>query len=45
MGFTFEGIQESRVIVKNRNRDTAWFWMLDREWPEVKTNLEVMLYG
>jgi RimJ/RimL family protein N-acetyltransferase len=44
MGFTFEGIQESHMIVKDRSRDTAWFRMLDTEWPEVKTMLEAMLY-
>ncbi len=44
MGFTFEGIQESHMIVKDRNRDTAWFRMLDTEWPEVKAMLEAMLY-
>ncbi|ETW97883.1 MAG: hypothetical protein ETSY1_21000 [Candidatus Entotheonella factor] len=43
MGFTFEGIQASHMIVKDRNRDTAWFRMLDTEWPEVKTRLEAML--
>lgn len=32
-GFTFEGIQEAHYIVKDRNRDTAWFRLLDREWP------------
>lgn len=45
MGFTFEGIQESHVIVKDRNRDTAWFRMLHTEWPEVKAKLESMLYS
>ena len=45
MGFTFEGIQESHMIVKDRNRDTAWFRMLDTEWPEAKARLETMLYG
>ncbi len=45
MGFTFEGIQERHMIVKNRNRDTAWFRILDSEWPDVKTQLETMLYG
>ena len=43
MGFQFEGIQESHVIIKDRNRDTAWFRILDREWPEVKDQLEDML--
>jgi RimJ/RimL family protein N-acetyltransferase len=31
-GFTFEGIQEAHYIVKDRNRDTAWYRMLDHEW-------------
>jgi RimJ/RimL family protein N-acetyltransferase len=31
-GFTFEGIQEAHMIVKGRNRDTAWFRILDHEW-------------
>lgn len=43
MGFQFEGIQESHVIIKDRNRDTAWFRVLDREWPDVKERLEGML--
>lgn len=43
MGFQFEGIQESHVIIKDRNRDTAWFRVLDREWSEVKGRLEGML--
>jgi len=43
MGFTFEGIQERHMIVKDRSRDTAWFRILDTEWPEVKTMLEALL--
>ena len=45
MGFTFEGIQEQHMIVKGLNRDTAWFRMLDHEWPSVRRRLESMLYG
>ena len=45
MGFTFEGIQEYHYIIKGRNRDTAWFRILDREWPAVKTHLERLLNG
>ena len=45
MGFTFEGIQEQHMIVKGLNRDTAWFRMLDHEWPSVRRKLESMLYG
>jgi RimJ/RimL family protein N-acetyltransferase len=36
LGFTFEGIFRQHMIVKGRNRDTAWFSMLDREWPARK---------
>ena len=45
MGFLFEGIQEQHMIVKGRNRDTAWFRILDHEWPAVKQRLETLLYG
>ena len=45
MGFQFEGIQEQHMIVKGRNRDTAWFRILDHEWPAVRERLETMLYG
>lgn len=43
MGFRFEGIQEAHFIVKGRNRDTAWFRILDREWPKVRERLERMI--
>ena len=33
LGFTYEGTFRQMQIVKGRNRDTAWFSMLDREWP------------
>jgi RimJ/RimL family protein N-acetyltransferase len=45
MGFTFEGIQQYHMIVKDRSRDTAWFRILDHEWEEVKAMLEQRLYG
>lgn len=44
VGFKFEGIQESHFIVKSFNRDTAWYRILESEWPEVKQNLEQLLY-
>ena len=34
LGFRFEGIFRQHMIIKGRNRDTAWFAMLDSEWPE-----------
>jgi RimJ/RimL family protein N-acetyltransferase len=39
-GFQFEGIFRQHMIVKGRNRDTAWFSMLDHEWPRRKANFE-----
>jgi RimJ/RimL family protein N-acetyltransferase len=42
-GFTFEGIFRQHMVVKGQNRDTAWFAMLDREWPERKRAFEAWL--
>jgi RimJ/RimL family protein N-acetyltransferase len=39
-GFSFEGILRQHMIVKGRNRDTAYFSMLDREWPARKAAFE-----
>jgi RimJ/RimL family protein N-acetyltransferase len=39
-GFTFEGIFRQHIISKGRNRDNAWFSMLDSEWPTRKANFE-----
>ena len=39
-GFTFEGVFRQHMIVKGRNRDTAWFAMLDSEWPARKSAFE-----
>jgi RimJ/RimL family protein N-acetyltransferase len=39
-GFTFEGIFRQHMIVKGRNRDTAWYSMLDGEWPARKAAFE-----
>jgi RimJ/RimL family protein N-acetyltransferase len=36
LGFTYEGTFRQASIVKGRNRDTAWFSMLDSEWPSRK---------
>jgi RimJ/RimL family protein N-acetyltransferase len=43
LGFTFEGIQDAHYIVKGRNRDTAWFRMLDTDWPGVRERLQARL--
>lgn len=36
LGFTFEGIHRQAVIHKNRSRDTAWYSILDSEWPDLE---------
>lgn len=43
LGFTFEGIFRQHLVVKGRNRDTAWFSMLDTEWPARRAALEQWL--
>ncbi|MGB6724252.1 MAG: GNAT family protein [Terracidiphilus sp.] len=43
LGFTFEGIFRQHMVVKGRNRDTAWFSLLDSEWPERKRAFEAWL--
>ncbi|HMN50665.1 MAG TPA: GNAT family protein [Xanthobacteraceae bacterium] len=42
-GFTFEGIFHQHMIVKGRNRDTAWYAMMDHEWPSRKAAFEAWL--
>ena len=40
LGFTFEGIFRQAVIYKGRSRDTAWFSIIDKEWPALKAAFE-----
>ncbi len=40
LGFTFEGVFRHAVVVKGRNRDTAWFAITDTEWPALRTRFE-----
>ena len=42
-GFTPEGIFRQHMILKGRSRDTAWYSMLDREWPRARTAFEQWL--
>jgi len=39
-GFTFEGLFRQHMVAKGRNRDTAWFSIIDQEWPELKAGYE-----
>ncbi len=43
LGFTFEGIFRQHMIVKGKNRDTAWYSMLDTEWEDRKRAFEAWL--
>jgi RimJ/RimL family protein N-acetyltransferase len=43
LGFSFEGVFRQHMIVKSRNRDTAWFSMLDHEWPVRRAAFEQWL--
>jgi RimJ/RimL family protein N-acetyltransferase len=43
LGFTFEGTFRQATIVKGRNRDTAWFSILDGEWPWAKAAFSAWL--
>lgn len=43
LGFTFEGIFRQCIIYKGRSRDTAWFSIIDKEWPVIKKGFELWL--
>ena len=42
-GFSFEGIFRQHMIVKGENRDTAWYSIIDGEWPALKAAYEAWL--
>jgi RimJ/RimL family protein N-acetyltransferase len=42
-GFTFEGVFEQHMVVKGRNRDTAWYATTDRRWPALRSAFETWL--
>ena len=42
-GFTYEGTFRQHMWVKGANRDTAWFAMLDGEWPTIRAAFEAWL--
>jgi RimJ/RimL family protein N-acetyltransferase len=39
-GFSFEGVFRQHMWTKGANRDTAWFAMLDRDWPQIRAAYE-----
>lgn len=42
-GFTFEGLFRRHYIIRGRNRDTAWFSIIDEDWPNLRTAFEKWL--
>lgn len=43
LGFRFEGVFRQLMVVKGRNRDTAWFSIVDAEWPALRAGFEAWL--
>ena len=43
LGFRFEGVFRQATIVKGRNRDTAWYSVIDAEWPVLRDAFEAWL--
>lgn len=42
-GFTFEGVFRQHMVVKGKTRDTAWFAIIDSDWPRLKAGFEAWL--
>lgn len=40
LGFTYEGTFRQHMVYKGRNRDTAWYSIIDSEWPRVRRGME-----
>jgi RimJ/RimL family protein N-acetyltransferase len=43
LGFSYEGVFRQAVVVKGRNRDTAWFAVIDKEWPALREAYQAWL--
>lgn len=43
LGFEYEGTFKQATIYKNRNRDTAWYAIIDKQWPAIKQSFQVWL--
>jgi RimJ/RimL family protein N-acetyltransferase len=42
-GFTFEGVFRNHMVIKGRNRDTAWYAITDGEWPAIQAGMRAWL--
>ena len=43
LGFSYEGIFRQATVYRQRNRDTAWFSVLDKDWEGIKAGYEAWL--
>ena len=43
LGLSYEGVFRQAVVIKGRNRDTAWFAAIDKEWPALKAAYQAWL--
>jgi RimJ/RimL family protein N-acetyltransferase len=43
LGFSYEGIFRQALVYKNRNRDTAWYAIIDKEWPQLGAAFQTWL--
>jgi RimJ/RimL family protein N-acetyltransferase len=43
LGFSFEGVFRQATVYKGRNRDTAWYAVIDKEWPALERAFELWL--
>jgi RimJ/RimL family protein N-acetyltransferase len=43
LGLSYEGVFRQAVVVKSRNRDSAWYAAIDSEWPAIRTAMETWL--
>src|SRR5690606_12748185 len=43
LGFSYEGVFRQAVVVKGRNRDSAWYAAIDSEWPAIRDAMETWL--
>ncbi|WP_114389467.1 GNAT family N-acetyltransferase [Notoacmeibacter marinus] len=43
LGFTFEGVFRNHMVSRGRNRDTAWYAMIDQDWPAIRRGFELWL--
>ncbi len=42
-GFTYEGTFRNAIVVRDRNRDTAWYSIITEEWPAIRAGFEAWL--